>query len=122
MFQHKACYHSKYIHHAVDCYKANVTPSQIYELDQLDAMQLAHTVWKDVDTTTIWNCWHKAGILPDALFPSSSSLPPTILISSLISVEMLKTVLKTLFLRLKGSWPMLWTISKQLGHSSHQIR
>jgi hypothetical protein len=44
-------------------------------------------MWKDIDTTTIWNFWHKAGILPDTLFLSSSSLPPTIPILSLISVE-----------------------------------
>ena len=27
-------------------------------------MQIADDTWHRVDTTTIWHCWHKAGILP----------------------------------------------------------
>ena len=80
----KARYRAKYIRRSIDYYEAGVTPSQIYELDQLEAMRLANAAWQEVDATTIWNCWHKAGILPDALFSSSSSLPLTIPISSLI--------------------------------------
>ena len=80
----KARYRAKYIRRSIDYYEAGVTPSQIYELDQLEAMRLANAAWQEVDATTIRNCWHKAGILPDALFSSSSSLPLTIPISSLI--------------------------------------
>jgi hypothetical protein len=65
----KACYRAKFINRAVDLYKAGVTPSQIYDIDQLEAMCLADEAWNEVDTTTIRNCWRKAGILPDTDLP-----------------------------------------------------
>ena len=80
----KAHYRAKYIQCAIDCYNAGVTPSKIYDIDQLKAMQLADASWHEVDTTTIRNCWKKAAILP------SSSLPvlnPSIPVSSLINVN-----------------------------------
>ncbi|KIK95656.1 hypothetical protein PAXRUDRAFT_140193 [Paxillus rubicundulus Ve08.2h10] len=49
----KANYHAKYIHHAIDLYKASITPSKIFNIDQLEAMQLAEDTWNKVDTTTI---------------------------------------------------------------------
>jgi len=43
---------------------------------------MADLAWSDVDTTTIRNCWRKAGILPDV--ESSSASQPSIPISSLL--------------------------------------
>ena len=48
-------------------------------------MQLADTAWQEVDTTTIQNCWHKAGILPNA----SSILTIDQAIDSHISIPIL---------------------------------
>jgi hypothetical protein len=61
----KACYQAGYIQCSIDNYEGGVTPSNIYDFDQLDAMQLADSAWLEVDTTTIRHCWDKAGILPD---------------------------------------------------------
>lgn len=47
-------------------------------------MRLADLAWHDVDTTTIRNCWKKAGILPDMLPSSSPTNQPSIPISSLL--------------------------------------
>ena len=65
----KARYRAKFINCAVDLYEAGVTPSQIYDIDQLEAMRLADEAWNEVDTTTIRNCWRKASILPDTDLP-----------------------------------------------------
>ena len=43
---------------------------------------MADEAWKNVDTTTIQNCWHKAGILPDM---SPHTAEPSIPISSLVN-------------------------------------
>jgi DDE superfamily endonuclease len=88
----KAHYRAKYIHRAVDCYEAGITPSKVYEINQLEAMRLADAAWHEVDTTTIRNCWRKAGILPGpnsaAIFALSPPLPcPSIPISSLINLQ-----------------------------------
>jgi hypothetical protein len=45
---------------------------------------MADEAWKEVDTTTIWNCWRKAGILPDLTSTSSRTTQPSIPISSLV--------------------------------------
>ena len=79
----KACYRAKFVHRAIDLYEAAVTPSQIYDIDQLDAMRLADEAWNEVNTTMIQNCWHKAGIFPD----TDSDLPvvqPSVPILSLM--------------------------------------
>jgi hypothetical protein len=81
----KAHYRARFIQRAVDLYESGTTPSKIYDIDQLEAMQLARNAWKNIDTTTIRNCWQKANILPDM----SSSTPaqaaqPTLPISFLI--------------------------------------
>ena len=49
----KAHYHAKSIEHAVDHYECGTSPSQIYDIDQLNAMCLANEAWNEVDTTTI---------------------------------------------------------------------
>lgn len=79
----KAHYRAKFIHRAIDLYEAGITPSKIYNIDQLEAMQLAEATWNEVDVTMIRNCWHKAGILPTSNLPSPIQ-PPSIPISSLI--------------------------------------
>ena len=47
-------------------------------------MRIAEAAWHDVDTTTICNCWQKAGILPDAAPPPSHTNHPSIPISTLL--------------------------------------
>ena len=72
----------RYIQHAISHYKSNITLSQIYDIDQLEAMCLADPAWNDVHATTIRNCWHKVGILPPV---ENTSFPkPSIPIASLI--------------------------------------
>ncbi|KAG5349726.1 hypothetical protein J132_05256 [Termitomyces sp. J132] len=61
----KAHYHASYIEYTIDSYGSRVTASEIYDINQLEAMQLANDAWDEVDTTTIRHCWHKPGILPD---------------------------------------------------------
>ena len=78
----KAHYHAKYIQWAIDRYDADVTPSEIYEINQLQAMQLANHAWHEVDTMTIRHCWRKADILPP--MDSSAIAQPTVPISSLL--------------------------------------
>ncbi|KAG6872986.1 hypothetical protein C0992_009213 [Termitomyces sp. T32_za158] len=58
-------YRTSYIERAIDRYDLGVTPSETYNINQLEAMRLADAAWKEVDATTIRHCWHKAGILPD---------------------------------------------------------
>ena len=78
----KAHYRAKFIRHAIDQYDSDVTPSHIYDINQLQAMHLADKAWDEVDTTTIRNCWKKAGILPDLEDepPSEPSIPISTLI------------------------------------------
>jgi hypothetical protein len=78
----KAHYRAAYIRRAVDRYDEGITPANIYDIDQLQAMRLADIAWNEVDTTTIKNCWKKAGILPDTL--PVPSRPPTVPVSALI--------------------------------------
>ena len=80
----KANYRAKFIQCAVDLYESGTTPSQIYDINQLEAMRLADSAWSEVDTITIQNCWRKAGILPDAVANSSPPIRPTLPISVLV--------------------------------------
>jgi hypothetical protein len=59
----KAHYHSKFVHCTISNYDRGVTPSEIYNINQLEAMWLTNAAWREVDVTTIRHCWHKAGIL-----------------------------------------------------------
>jgi len=81
----KAHYHASFIHHAIDRYDSGITPSKIYDINQLEAMQLAEAAWHEVDTMTIRHCWRKAGILPHADTPTLAQ--PTVLISSLLNAH-----------------------------------
>ncbi|GLB34609.1 putative DDE superfamily endonuclease [Lyophyllum shimeji] len=82
----KAHYRSKFISRAIDRYDNDLPPAIIYEIDQLEAMHLADIAWREVDTTTIRNCWRKTGILPDTIFNASEAdSTPSIPIASLLN-------------------------------------
>ena len=53
---------------AISCYDSRTTPSEIYDINQLEAMWLADAAWQEVDATTIQHYWMKAGILPLKVF------------------------------------------------------
>jgi hypothetical protein len=78
----KAHYRARYIQRAINRYDSGITPSQIYDINQLEGMRLGETAWDEVDASTIRHCWLKAGILPDSAF-STNEPPPRITISSL---------------------------------------
>ena len=81
----KAHYRARFIQRAVDRYDEGITPAEIYNINQLQAMRMADLAWQSVDAAMIRNCWHKAGILPDVERPSSSHAnQPSITISSLL--------------------------------------
>ena len=52
---------------------------------------MADKAWSEVNTTTIRNCWHKAGILPDLTSTSSCTTQPSVPISSLVHDTSLQT-------------------------------
>jgi DDE superfamily endonuclease len=80
----KAHYHVRFIQRAIDRYDEGITPANIYEINQLQAMRLAELAWRDVNTTTIQNCWRKAGILPEIDSSSTCTNQPSIPISTLL--------------------------------------
>jgi hypothetical protein len=83
----KAHYRARFIQRAIDRYDEGITPAEIYDINQLQAMRLADLAWREVDTTTIRNCWRKAEILPDSdldVLSSSTPATPSIPISSLL--------------------------------------
>jgi DDE superfamily endonuclease len=80
----KAHYRAKFIQQAINQYDEGITPANIYNINQLQAMQMADEAWKEVDTTTIRNCWCKAEISPDLTSTSSCTTQPSIPISSLV--------------------------------------
>ena len=89
----KAHYRSHYILHAINRYDANITPSQIYDINQLEGMQMAEAAWNEVNTATICHCWLKASILPESAFNSAtdnSNSPSHITINSLLVLILLK--------------------------------
>jgi hypothetical protein len=80
----KAQYRAQYIERAINCYDAGISPSAIYDINQLEAMRLAHNAWHKVDANTIQHCWRKANILPDP--PTTSpQAAPSIPISSMLN-------------------------------------
>ena len=78
----KAHYCAIFVQHTINCYDAGITPAEIYDINQLNAMRLANQAWNEVDATTIQNCWQKAGILPD--MDPSPPIQPSVPISALI--------------------------------------
>ncbi|KIL60358.1 hypothetical protein M378DRAFT_187797 [Amanita muscaria Koide BX008] len=81
----KAHYRARFIQRAIENYDKGDSPAMIYDIDQLSAMRLAGAAWNQVDTTTIRNCWRKAGILP--VFDSPPRAQPIIPISSLLDAS-----------------------------------
>jgi hypothetical protein len=80
----KAHYHACFMDH----YNGDIPPADVYDINILEAMQLANIAWNEVDTTTIHNCWQKSGILPNTLLnPDSTPNTPAIHISSLLNNE-----------------------------------
>ena len=94
----KAHYRAKFIERAIDRYDEGITPGRIYEINQLQAMRMANAAWNEVTTTTIRNCWRKAGILPEINSSSSSStraqlsIPIPLLLTSDLADEAEKQV------------------------------
>ena len=72
----------KFIQHAINHYDKGITTLAIYDINQLQAMRLADAAWKEVDITTIQNCWQKAGILLE--FSPIPPMQPSLPISALI--------------------------------------
>lgn len=63
----------------IRCFKAHYRASFMnWAIDRYDT-------WDEVDTTTIRNCWKKTGILPDTLLNPTSSIIPTVPVSSLLN-------------------------------------
>ncbi|GAW02276.1 DDE-domain-containing protein [Lentinula edodes] len=84
----KAHYRQKYIERSIDRYDSGISPMNIYDINQLEAMRLAEAAWREVNTTTIIHCWQKAGILPDSdSLPSSVPTNVSVPISSLITED-----------------------------------
>ncbi|KAL1711672.1 hypothetical protein EV715DRAFT_215052 [Schizophyllum commune] len=61
----------------MDRYDNGTTPSEIYDINQLEAMRLAETAWDEVTPQTIRNCWIKTGILPASLSRSTDTVAAT---------------------------------------------
>ncbi len=80
----KAHYRAQFIQRAINRYDEGITPTEIYDINQLQAMRLADAAWHKVDTTTIRNCWRKAGILPEMDPTAPRTLQPSIPVSSLL--------------------------------------
>ena len=56
-------------------------------------MRLADAAWREVDTTTIRNCWRKAGILPDAALDELAvTSTPSVPVPSLLNPEPLESI------------------------------
>ncbi|EIW56512.1 DDE-domain-containing protein [Trametes versicolor FP-101664 SS1] len=84
----KAHYRARFIERAINRYNRGITPSNIYNIDQLEAMRLADAAWMEVDANTLRHCWRKAGILPPDLAADSLPLPaPSVPIASLLNAE-----------------------------------
>lgn len=83
----KAHYRAKFIERSINRYDCGVTPSDIYNINQLEAMRLADAAWREVDTTSIRHCWGKSGILPapDRIANPAPLPTPTVTVASLLN-------------------------------------
>ena len=91
----KVHYHKTFIAQAIDRYDNSITPTSIYNINQLEAMRMANLAWHEVDTSMICKCWHHASILPE---PAASVTPlaPLVSITSLLNTE--KDIMESLSL------------------------
>ncbi|KAJ3710522.1 DDE superfamily endonuclease-domain-containing protein [Lentinula raphanica] len=80
----KAHYRRHYIQRAIDRYDSGITPAEIYDINQLEAMRLAEKAWKEVEASTIAHCWRKTGILPTSESTNPSSGAVSVPIASLV--------------------------------------
>lgn len=85
----KAHYCAQFVRHSINCYDQGIAPSNVYNINQLEAMHLADLAWRTVDVTTIQNCCKKAQILPEFTMTQQGS--PLVPISSLLNVSPLPT-------------------------------
>lgn len=71
----KAHYRSQFAHRALERHDRGVTPSEIYNINQLEGMRLAEQAWNRVTAKTIQNCFIKAGtvVRSDSVPAQSSS-------------------------------------------------
>ena len=99
----KAHYRARFIERAISRYDTGITPSALYEINQLQAMRLAAEAWMEVDATTIKNCWKKSGILPDiALAIPKPLVPISSLLVALDSQDPVAEVEKRLIVAMDG--------------------
>ena len=82
----KAHYRARFIERSINRYDEGITPGNIYDINQLQAMRLADLAWHDMSTSTIRNCWRKSGILPD-IESSSQPSQPIIPVASLLNSD-----------------------------------
>jgi hypothetical protein len=87
----KAHYRARYIQRSIDRYDGGITPSQIYDINQLEGMRLAQMAWNEVDASTIRHCWRKAGILPESAFSNTDSCPHITVSSLLCTADPVRT-------------------------------
>lgn len=81
----KGRYRRLFVERAVDRYDSGITPALIYEINQLEAMQIAAQAWDAVEPKTIANCWRKSGIQPDLSILITKDAEPAIRIEDLVS-------------------------------------
>ena len=53
----KAHYRARFIERSINRYDEGITPGNIYNINQLQAMRLADLAWHDVSILTLQNCW-----------------------------------------------------------------
>jgi hypothetical protein len=68
----KAHYRQRFLRKVIERDTADL--SNIYHIDQLEAMKLTARAWDAVAPSTIANCWRHTGICPPNFFPIAESL------------------------------------------------
>ncbi|EJU04651.1 DDE-domain-containing protein [Dacryopinax primogenitus] len=71
----KAHYRSKTIHRAIERESGGADMQHMYEINQLEALNLAEQAWWEVSEKTIQNCWRHSGIL--SLGTAAGTVMPT---------------------------------------------
>ncbi|KAH8078730.1 hypothetical protein BXZ70DRAFT_901812, partial [Cristinia sonorae] len=82
MTSHVHCDRASYIQRAINGYDTpEIAVSEIYDIDQLEAIKLAAKAWAEIDAT----CWRKTGILTNEWQDSPPTSNIFVPISSLVS-------------------------------------